>query len=98
MGHRLLTEQSIVGIEVEYGCAKLRHPLSSRCTDQVAHGIEGRCHVLIEQERQGGLDLALGRAGGQMQHAHVVPIGTFGLHLQRVIDPTEDQAGDRSSR
>src|SRR5215210_7954080 len=72
MRRRLLTEQSIVGIEVEHGRAKLRHPLVGRRADQVTYSIEGRCHVLIEQERQGGLDLALGRAGGQMQHAHVV--------------------------
>src|SRR5437660_128223 len=60
---RLAAEQPVVHAQVKHGCAELGHVLAGGRPDQVAHGVEGGRHALIEQQANGGLDLRLGRAG-----------------------------------
>src|SRR6266700_1174949 len=81
----LLAEQPVVHAQVQPRSAQLRNALGGRGSRQIPHHVESRHDVLFEQQPECRLDLAFGRAGGQMQHPHVVPIGTFrGLALERV--------------
>src|SRR5258708_15530291 len=90
----LLTEQPVVHAQVQPRFAQLRDALVGGWPRQVAHHVEGWHDVLLEQQPQRRLDFALGRAGRQVQQAHVVPIGTFRcLALERVVGPPEGQAG-----
>src|SRR5258708_8854242 len=92
----LPTEQTVVRIEIKHRRAELGHLLHSWRADQITDGIEGRHDALVEQQHEAGLDLALGGAGGQVQQAHVVPIGAFGgARVQRVVGPAERQAGEQ---
>src|SRR4051794_31398216 len=81
----LATEQLVVDAQVEHRRAELRNRLSRWRTHQIAYSVEGRDHVLVEQHADNGLDLRLGRAGGQVQQPHVVPIGALGgVRAERV--------------
>src|SRR5438067_6049325 len=92
----LLTEQAVVGAQVQHRRAELRDVLHGRRTDQVAHGVERRRGVLVQQPPERRLDLAFGGAGRQVQQPHIVPIGTLGhLRSERVVGPAEGQAGEQ---
>src|SRR5947208_1190812 len=67
---RLAAEQLVVHAQVQHGCAELRHRLGGGRTNEIADGVEGGHHALIEQQADGGLDLRLGRARRQMQPPH----------------------------
>src|SRR6188508_33014 len=92
---RFATEQSVVHTQIEHRRAELRNRLRRRWTHQIAYGVERRRHALIEQQADHGLDLRLGRAGGEVQQAHVVPISTLGsVRAERVVRAAEDEAGE----
>ncbi len=62
----LATEQPVVHAQIEHRSAEFRNLLGSGRTNQIAHGVEGGNHTLVEQQADSRLDLGLGRAGRQV--------------------------------
>jgi len=59
---------------------------------QVAHRIKGGNLAVLQEQAEGGFHLALRGRRGQVQHAHVVPIGVLRLvSAQRIVGLAEGQ-------
>jgi hypothetical protein len=72
------SQELIIGLQIDLHLAQRRYLWYAY---QVAHRIKGGNLALLQEQADGGFHLTLRGRRGQMQHAHVVPIGVLRLVL-----------------